>query len=113
MGMILSGSLLITGAVTASVMVAVVALATCFFFNQITEGAYWAASMSIGGRSAGTAGGVINTGANLMGVVNAILVPALAALLGWTFAMAAGGFFAFLGAALMLLVRADRPFYSH
>ena len=33
-------------------------------------------------------------------------------LFGWTFAMAMGGIFALLGAGLMLLVRADRPFYA-
>ncbi len=111
-GMVLSGMLLFIGAISASVTLAVGALALCFFFNQMTEGPYWAASMAIGGRSSGTAGGVLNTGANMMGIINALLVPGLAALFGWTFAMSAGGFFALLGASLMLLVRADRPFYA-
>ncbi|NOY16456.1 MAG: hypothetical protein GXP23_05920, partial [Gammaproteobacteria bacterium] len=41
---------------------------------------------------------------------NALLVPTVAALLGWTFAMAMGGVFALVGAGLMLMVRTDRPF---
>jgi ACS family D-galactonate transporter-like MFS transporter len=84
----------------------------CFLFNQLTEGSYWASSMAIGGRFAGTAGGVLNTGGNLMGIVNSLLVPTIAVLLGWTFAMALGGIFAFVGAGLMLLVRVDRPYDS-
>ena len=84
-------------------------LALCFFFNQVTEGAYWASSMSIGGRLAGSAGGVMNTGANLMGIANAMLVPWFALSFGWTFAIASGALFALAGAAFMLLVRADRP----
>jgi len=111
-GMVISGGLLMVGALTESACLAVVMLAFCFLFNQLTEGAYWATSMAIGGRFAGTAGGVMNTGANLMGIVNAIMVPSVAAWLGWTFAMAMGGLFAFTGAALMLLVRADQPFDS-
>ncbi|MEE8495510.1 MAG: hypothetical protein V3S21_03455 [Xanthomonadales bacterium] len=43
-----------------------------------------------------------------MGIFNAILVPLLAHAFGWT----VGAIFAFIGAGLMLLVRADRPFYS-
>lgn len=109
-GMVVSGLMLFIGAVTQSAYLAVAMLALCFLFNQMTEGSYWTASMAIGKRYAGTAGGVINTGANLMGIVNSILVPSIAVLLGWTFAMAMGGFFALLGAVLMLMVRADRPF---
>ena len=82
----------------------------CFFFNQLTEAPYWATTIAIGGEHAGAAGGVMNTGANVMGVINAMLVPFTAQALGWEFAMAMGGIFAFVGAALMLMVRADRRF---
>jgi ACS family glucarate transporter-like MFS transporter len=111
-GMAISGVLLIIGSVTGSAYLAVTMLALCFFFNQLTEGAYWATSMAIGRRYAGTAGGVMNTGGNLMGILNSVLVPAVSAWLGWTFAMALGGVFALVGAALMLLVRVERPFYA-
>ena len=111
-GMAVSGVLLIIGSVTESASLAVTMLALCFLFNQLTEGAYWASSMAIGRRYAGTAGGVMNTGGNIMGILNSVLVPAVSALLGWTFAMALGGIFALVGAGLMLLVRADRPFYA-
>ncbi|MDT8321991.1 MAG: MFS transporter [Xanthomonadales bacterium] len=108
-GMSASGLLLLGGALHPSPQVAVTALAFCFFFNQLNEGPYWATSIAVGGKHAGAAAGVMNTGANIMGIVNALLVPALAHLLGWVFAIASGAFFALLGIVFILLVRADRP----
>lgn len=104
----ISGALLIGGSVSMSAQTAVVMLVLCFFFNQLTEGAYWGAAISIGGKSSGASCGVMNTGANAMGVVNALAVPVIAQVLGWTFAMAMGGVVAFIGVVLMLLVRADQ-----
>lgn len=108
-GMLISGGLLIGGAVSPSPVIAMWMFVFCFFFNQLTEGGYWASAIAIGGRQAGAAGGVMNTGNNAMGIVNAILVPVIAASMGWDFAIALGGVFAFIGAGLMLLVRPDRP----
>ncbi|MEE4174128.1 MAG: MFS transporter [Xanthomonadales bacterium] len=108
-GLLICGALLAAGAVADTPALAVALLALCFFFNQVTEGAYWASSISIGGRLAGSAGGVMNTGANVMGIANAMLVPWFAQAFGWTFAIASGALFALAGAVFMLLVRADRP----
>lgn len=107
-GLLICGGLLAAGAVAETPALAVTLLALCFFFNQVTEGAYWASSISIGGRLAGSAGGVMNTGANVMGIANAMLVPWFAQSFGWTFAIASGALFALAGAVFMLLVRADR-----
>jgi membrane associated rhomboid family serine protease len=49
----------------------------------------------------------MNTGANVMGVVNALLVPFFAHAFGWSFAIASGAIFAMIGVVFMLLVRAD------
>lgn len=108
-GMVASAVLLAVGALHSSPYVAVAMLALCFFFNQLTEGAFWATSIAIGGIHAGAAGGVLNTGANIMGIFNAIAVPMFAHAFGWTFAIASGAVFALIGAGLMLFVRADRP----
>lgn len=107
-GLLLSGSFLLAGSFSTQADVAVILFVGCFLFNQITEGAYWSASISIGGRMAGTAGGIMNTGANLMGIVNANLVPLVAHAMGWTSAIASGALFALLGAVCMLAVRADQ-----
>ena len=50
----------------------------------------------------------MNTGANVMGIINALLIPFIAQAFGWTFAIASGAVFALLGLVFMLLVRADR-----
>ena len=108
-GMVGSAILLFIGAFHPNQTIAVAMLVMCFFFNQLNEGPYWATSIAIGGKQAGAAGGVMNTGANIMGVINALLVPFFSATFGWTFAIASGAIFALIGAGLMLLVRADRP----
>jgi ACS family glucarate transporter-like MFS transporter len=108
-GMILSGILLVAGAFQENPMIAVSMLALCFFFNQMTEGTYWATSIAVGGQFAGAAGGLMNTGANVMGAIGALLVPWLADVVGWTMALASGGVFAVIGAVLLMFVRADEP----
>jgi dipeptide/tripeptide permease len=50
----------------------------------------------------------MNTGANAMGVVNALLVPWLGVTFGWTVAIASAAVFALIGLGFMLLVRSDR-----
>ncbi len=107
-GMGLSIVLLLVGALHPSPAVAVSAMVLLFFFNQLCEGPYWAASVAIGGRHAGAAGGVLNTGANAMGIVNGLLVPWLALGFGWTVAIASAAAFTLAGIGLMLLVHADR-----
>ena len=109
LGMGISVLLLLVGAFHPSAAVAVTAMVLLFFFNQINEGPYWATSVAVGGRQAGAAGGVMNTGANAMGIVNSLLVPWLALTFGWTMAIASAAGFALLGIVFMLLVRADRP----
>jgi ACS family glucarate transporter-like MFS transporter len=106
-GMVASGLLLVGVAVHPNAYWAAAMLGLCFFFNQMTEGAYWAISIAIGGRHAGAAGGLMNTGANVMGFINALLVAVIASAFGWAVAIAIGGVFALLGAGLILLVRAD------
>jgi ACS family glucarate transporter-like MFS transporter len=108
-GLLASAALLVGGAFHSNPTIAVTMLAVCFFFNQLTEGTYWATSISVGGELAGAAGGVMNTGANAMGVLNALLVPWFAHTVGWDVALASGAGFAVVGAILLLFIRADEP----
>ncbi len=108
-GVTLSGLFLLAGSVSGSAYIAVACLAASFLFNQITEGAFWTAGIAIGGRHAAAACGVMNTGGNAVGFVNALLVPFTAAALGWTAAMITGTVFALISALLWLFIRTDRP----
>jgi ACS family glucarate transporter-like MFS transporter len=108
-GVTLSGLFLLSGSFSGNAYIAVACLAAAFFFNQLTEGAFWAAGIAIGGRHAAAACGVMNTGGNAVGFVNALLVPFTAATLGWTAAMITGTAFAFISAALWLFIRTDQP----
>lgn len=100
---------LVIGAFHANAVIAVAFLALCFFFQQITEGSYWSTSIAIGNQLAGAAGGVLNTGANAMGVLNALLVPWLATTFNWQVAIGSGAIFSVLALVLLMFVRADQP----
>jgi len=100
---------LVIGAYHANAVVAVSFLALCFFFQQITEGSYWSASIAIGNQLAGAAGGILNTGANIMGIVTALLVPWIAVTISWQVAIASGAIFSLLALVILMFVRADEP----
>lgn len=99
----------VVGAYHSNAVVAVALLALCFFFQQLTEAAYWNSSIAIGNQLAGAAGGVMNTGGNAMGIINALLVAWFANAFGWPFAIASGAIFALVAAVLLLFVRSDEP----
>jgi len=100
--------LFLVGSFYASPIIAVAILSLGLCFQQMTDGPYWSASIAIGGHLAGTAGGVLNTGANAMGAVNGILLVWLADTYGWHWAMASNAVMTLLALALFLAVRSDK-----
>lgn len=107
-GLLASGALMLGVAFNPDARVAALMLGLCFFFNQCTEGPYWATASAIGGRHAGATTGLLNTGANLMGFINALLLAVVADGFGWPVAITLGAVFALAGAVLILFVRSDR-----
>jgi len=105
----LSGAaiLLLAAAGAGNPYVAVVLLALCLAFQQLTEGPFWAATVAVSGKHASTGCGILNTGGNIVGGVGALLVPLTAERLGWIPALATASAFAVVGAALWLLIRPD------
>lgn len=108
-GLSLVAGLLFLGATAENPYLAVGLLSLSFGCTQLTEGAYWAAAISISGKHASAAAGVLNTGGNIVGGIGALLVPITAEALGWVPALATGSVFALIGVGLWLFVRADRP----
>jgi ACS family glucarate transporter-like MFS transporter len=111
-GLILSGIFLYFGAVSVDVTVTVVLLCLSFGCTQLTEAPIWVSTMAVSGRHAPIATGILNTGANIPGVLGGIMVPLTAAAFGWPAAMATGSIFALVGALLWLFIRADEPMGS-
>jgi ACS family glucarate transporter-like MFS transporter len=110
LGLALTAVLIVAAATAASPYAAVVCLSLCLGCQQITEGAFWAATIAVSGRHASAACGVLNTGGNVVGGVGALLVPFTVQAFGWQAALATGSIFAVLGAVLWFWIRADRLF---
>ena len=64
--------------------------------------------ISVAGQNASEAGGVLNTGGNLVGFVGGMLVPLTAKYFGWTAAVSMGAVFALIAALLWFFIRGDR-----
>ena len=109
-GMTLSGVALLIGANTEHVVLAIVALALCFGFGELTEGAYWSSIVDVSGRYAGSASGVMNMWTNLGGVICTPLVPLLVGWFGWPFALGSAAVVSWIAALLWLGIRSDETF---
>ncbi len=96
-------------ALATDARVAVILLSLCLGFQQFSDAAYWAATISVSERHASTACGLLNTGGNVVGGVGALLVPFTVKTLGWVAALATGSLFALGAAVLWIWIRADRP----
>jgi ACS family glucarate transporter-like MFS transporter len=92
----------------ANPYLAVVALALCFAAVELNEGPYWAAIMHVGRADAMAAGGLLNTGGNVGGLICTPIVAHLSAHQAWTPAFLIGTGFAAVAAALWLVVDPTR-----
>jgi ACS family glucarate transporter-like MFS transporter len=104
-GMALSGILISLGAHTQSAVLAAICLAFATAFILCVEGPFWAMMMKISGPKSGTAGGVMNMGSNLGGLLSPALTPILASLIGWENALHIAALLAVIGALLWLFIR--------
>jgi ACS family glucarate transporter-like MFS transporter len=96
---------LVIGARTPRPMVAVAALTACTVLVQCTEGPFWATMTQLSGRRSGLAGGVMNFGSNLGGMVSPALTPWLAERIGWESALTLTAGLAIVAGLLWLRVR--------
>jgi len=109
LGLVAGSGLIVAAALATNPYLAVVFLALCLGAQQLTEGAFWAATINVAGRHSCAAGGVLNTGGNVVGGIGALLVPLTVEAAGWPVALATTAIFALIGAGLWLVIRADRP----
>jgi len=106
-GMALSGILISVGAHTASAVLAAISLAFATAFILCVEGPFWAMMMRIAGRKSGTAGGIMNMGSNLGGLISPMLTPIIASLIGWENALHVAAVLAVVGALLWLGIKPE------
>ena len=78
---------LVIGARTPRPLLAVAALTTCTVLVLCTEGPFWATMTQLSGERSGIAGGTMNFGSNLGGMVSPTLTPWLAERIGWEAAL--------------------------
>ena len=76
----MSGILISIGAHTGNAIIAAVSLAFATAFVLCVEGPFWAMMMRIGGKNSGKAGGIMNMGSNLGGLISPMLTPLMATL---------------------------------
>ena len=81
------GALLLCFAINLTDVVGSVALLSLSFgFASCSDGPYWAAAISVGGRHAGAVCGILNTSGNLGGVAPYI-APVIATYAGWSWGL--------------------------
>jgi MFS transporter, ACS family, glucarate transporter len=87
---------------------AVIALALCFAAVELNEGPYWAAIMHVGGADTMSAGGLLNTGGNLGGLIATPVIAYLSGQHAWNAAFLIGAAAAAASAAAWLWVDPTR-----
>ncbi|MDR3507911.1 MAG: MFS transporter [Caulobacteraceae bacterium] len=100
----LAGLMLVVSVHTASAMVALGGLSLAFCVLEMTEASFWAASMEIGRTDAVAAGGLLNTGGNLGGIIATPFIAALSSHGNWNTPFVAGAICAALSGGLWLLI---------
>ena len=118
-GLIPSAAFLMFGSITENPYLAVLSLSLCYGFIELTEGSFWS-TISFVSKTPQAAGGILNTGGNLGGVLATPLIPIMVAqfdgLMGeqvaWVIALNSGGVFALLGVFFFLQVKFGESDYE-
>jgi MFS transporter, ACS family, glucarate transporter len=104
-GMLLSGACIVAGTQIAEPYTAITLLSLGAGFLYFTVGAFWASTIDLAPRHAGTLSGIMNTGANVGGTLSPTLTPWLAEQFGWNVSLGFAAAIAAIGGLLWLLVR--------
>ena len=108
-GMALSGILISIGAHTGNAVMAAISLAFATALILCVEGPFWAMMMRIAGNRSGTAGGIMNMGSNVGGLISPALTPVIASWIGWENALHVAAMLAIIGALLWLGIKPENP----
>jgi ACS family glucarate transporter-like MFS transporter len=103
-GLGFAGAFLALGAHTGNAYLAAIYLALSTALVLSVEGPFWATMMEIAGPRSGTAGGIMNMGSNLGGLISPALTPLLAAYVGWETALLLAAGISITGAVMWLWI---------
>lgn len=98
------GALLCVGAATTNPWLAAGALAVSTASVLAVEGPFWATMLTLAGDDAGTAGGIMNLGSNVGGLISPAITPMLALAIGWERALQVAGVLGVVAGILWLWV---------
>jgi ACS family glucarate transporter-like MFS transporter len=102
-----AGLMLIATVRAANVYAAVALLTICYWLIELTEGSFWAAVMTVGGRNSMAVGGIMNTGGSMAGVVGIPIVAYLSGHGAWNATFLLGTGLALAGAAAWFAIDAS------
>jgi len=100
-----SAIFLVIGARTPNATLAVAALTACTVLVICTEGPFWATMAQLSGEHSGIAGGTMNFGSNIGGMISPALTPWLAERIGWETALSLTAGLALVAGLLWMGVR--------
>jgi ACS family glucarate transporter-like MFS transporter len=104
LGLVLSAAVTVLGIELTNLTASALMLALALGFAAATDASFWAAAIEVGGRQSGAAGGILNTGGNLGGLIAPVLTPWIAARYGWSGGLYFGCFIVLVGASLWLVI---------
>ena len=107
--MTLSAALLYAGAGADGTVTTVAFLALALGLASSCEGVFWGSAIDLGGKRVGAAGGILNTGGNLGGILSPIVTPFLAQRLGWTWSLHFASVVVFAGVLAWFFIDPGQP----
>jgi MFS family permease len=107
-GMALSAVLLFWGASGVGVAATVTLLALALGCCTMAEGPFWATAIDLGRDQAGAAGGIMNTGGNVGGMLAPVITPLIAIRFGWAGGLYFASFLVLVGVVTWLGVNPER-----
>jgi sugar phosphate permease len=104
-----AAALLLLAAAAGNAYLAVAALALCFGSIELTEGAFWAAAMAVGGSDTMAATSCMNTGGTLGGIIGIPVVAYLSGHHQWGAAFLIGAALTLISALAWLAIDVAEP----
>jgi MFS family permease len=108
LGLLLGAGATLLGVLHADPPWMVIAFAVAMAAVGLGEGAFWTASVRIGGARGGTAAAILNTGGNAIGLLAPALTPFISEWFGWRVGLGSASFVCVVAAALWAGVSSDR-----